>query len=1267
MWEDLEHHKQVEDFKHSDRYLTEAMHQKEKEDLDSMNSLWHNVHIKVLRAEDLPKTDSMGWCDSYVRLIYGGLQLLDKEKAAPATDHIAETATPAWNTEFIIPVKVPVQYNRMELVLMDHNRIAQDQEIGRISLYVSDLLLMDEPDEAGKIASFSGRRWVTVYADEEGKPPMYRGRILLDLSVEKDQQRPILEKRPCAAAPPAEDAGSYELTCEVYEGCHLAGNHNRYQVDITWCHTLSVDDDRSAGGKFCHTITSPDTRNHITPFYERVVAQVHGLPRLLDPITNRPVPWSASQIPDILIYVRDKSRDHVIGYLRVPPSMLKRRTENFLHGEDLTILSDLWTDHPQPYCLPLKELEERHDEVSSFLMFRLSLKPLVGPIAVPQVSRLPFLPRQSYRLVANIYQAKYLASLEENGMSRPFATVQLMNSFMKFSPPAEPTLFPNWFQAKEIDVELPVDLRYAPNITLGVYHHRDGFFRIGARELFMGKCEIEASKATIKPSDPFWIPLTFEDQSYGEVLASFRLIPSNALPQNPINLDLSSEFNVWEEYGVDISALALRGGPLSQKFQEAKTSPNYDFECWGVTRTMSQDDIDALREQVILRIKRPINPIFFSSIIMRVRLGDELVGSTCIPIDSLLPGRQGWQNLISVLRRSPHRIARTTLGKWREYTVKQERLEEAKGAEAKSPLRGVKEPPSARLARKERASSVASNLGSAAGDLALNIQPPEEAKLPASERARRFEEKQAKASSNACKPRKVGPDGQEEVDPRTVRQVMCEAEKEEEHGAFETHWRVKCEYENLPIVNHPFKEFDVMVGKNEVHLTFLERAIEKTFKLFVFSKRPVAKLRGNFHVFSYKEAAVKGVVPPKDFDHALYKQDLPFAVRVYLLRGLQLSCKSTANCDSFIKLRVGKQEQKSQIIYGACNPDYYQCFQFDNITFPSVDTVLTLAAYDDNDPMGTRFIGETSITLEQRLYSRQWQSKTKPIERRFLFPDAITRMPQGMVELCVEIVPMNQSGVRGLDYLLEPPRRLPWELRVITWNTRNVTPKSVYHSEDECCLCEMCLPPNQSDIRLACKITGSPQAPSETDIHLRSIDGEGNFNWRHILNIDLPAPVPLSHLKVQIWNVNWSPDDCVAEAVIPLWGFFEYARRTHKKNPDQKVFTIPRQWVECTHPFTSDQGEVELEVELMPRELAKLPEYRASTGEDGWEASKNEHSRVLPAVKRPPSSFPWWRIDLQIWWRVRYCFMRSKWWILGFFVMLIVVLIVLSVLKNKLF
>jgi hypothetical protein len=385
----------------------------------------------------------------------------------------------------------------------------------------------------------------------------------------------------------------------------------------------------------------------------------------------------------------------------------------------------------------------------------------------------------------------------------------------------------------------------------------------------------------------------------------------------------------------------------------------------------------------------------------------------------------------------------------------------------------------------------------------------------------------AELLSHALKPREVDAEGNEVIDEKDLkplRYLQAEQMPDVDAGSdFEKHWRLECEYEMLPTVNDPFLDSELFVGKDEIHSTFLD-------KLFSRGKQSVGRLRGHFYGYRIGALPKPGVardpalsIPRVNplFDADKYFNGMEYCVRVYILRGLQLRSKKgkASSCDPFVSLSIaGGEVQKSEVLDGTLNPQWYACFDFMRVGLPSLDSSLTVSVYNDNTILSADLIGSTEIQLENRLCSKPWQTGQKPIERRALKKGKSGRLPQGFIEVCVQIIPMHESGTRALDYLLSPPKRLPWQMRVILWNCRKVTMKKIYKKDGDCCCYELCAPPNQSDIKLIAGMSGSKQAPQATDTHPRSIDGDGMFNFRCVFDLELPSPKMLCNLKVQVWN-----------------------------------------------------------------------------------------------------------------------------------------------------
>ncbi|XP_035791066.1 myoferlin-like [Anopheles albimanus] len=106
------------------------------------------------------------------------------------------------------------------------------------------------------------------------------------------------------------------------------------------------------------------------------------------------------------------------------------------------------------------------------------------------------------------------------------------------------------------------------------------------------------------------------------------------------------------------------------------------------------------------------------------------------------------------------------------------------------------------------------------------------------------------------------------------------------------------------------------------------------------------------------------------------------------------------------------------------------------------------------------------------------------VETRSLYHPARGGIEQGKVQLWVEVYEPNEPHPRPLDITPQPPE--PYELRLIVWNTAAVVldERNIFGTE-------------MSDIYVKCWLQELQEA-QRTDVHYRSLTGEGNFNWRMI-------------------------------------------------------------------------------------------------------------------------------------------------------------------------
>jgi hypothetical protein len=244
-----------------------------------------------------------------------------------------------------------------------------------------------------------------------------------------------------------------------------------------------------------------------------------------------------------------------------------------------------------------------------------------------------------------------------------------------------------------------------------------------------------------------------------------------------------------------------------------------------------------------------------------------------------------------------------------------------------------------------------------------------------------------------------------------------------------------------------------------------------------------------------------------------------FMARVYVIACKDLAAKDSGpagnSSDPYVVLRLtngsNKKDDvvvscKDQVRYQVLNPEYFMVRELRG-SLPT-HCILRATVFDWDRIGRDEEIGSTEINLEDRYYSRRGYRKmpTPPAfgegpnanngftyfnlnnhgcytERRLLRND--TGLVQGSIELWVDIFDFNITVPRPID--IAPPPPIPMELRVVIWNARDVelTDTSM-HGE------------KMTDIYIKAFVDGMVFNTQQTDVHYRSLDGSGNFNWRMI-------------------------------------------------------------------------------------------------------------------------------------------------------------------------
>ncbi|KAL9883742.1 otoferlin-like isoform 3-T8 [Glossina fuscipes fuscipes] len=280
------------------------------------------------------------------------------------------------------------------------------------------------------------------------------------------------------------------------------------------------------------------------------------------------------------------------------------------------------------------------------------------------------------------------------------------------------------------------------------------------------------------------------------------------------------------------------------------------------------------------------------------------------------------------------------------------------------------------------------------------------------------------------------------------------------------------------------------------------------------------------------------------------------------------------------------------------------------------------------------------------------------IESRPLFNPDKPGIEQGKIEMWVDMFPMDMPPP-GPPVDISPRKPKAYELRIIIWNTDDVVLEDDAFFTGE----------KMSDIYVKGWLKG-PQDMQATDIHYRSLTGEGNFNWRFIYPFEYLAAeerIVLSRkeslfswdetevkiparLELQVWDADhFSADDFLGAISFDLNRFPRGAKSSKlctldmlntDNVPTINIFKQKR--VRGWWPFYIKKQNEEMELTgKVEAEFHLLSKEEAEQNPAGF--GRNEPD-PLEKPNRPDASFMWFVNPLK---SIRYIVWHNyKWAIL---------------------